>query len=67
MPTVQESELLTTKEAARVLHCSAGTLAFWRWEGELDLPYVRIGRAIRYHRQDLEEFIRRRRVRPRKK
>ena len=66
MPSTDESELVTTREAAKILSCSPGTLAFWRWQGELDLPFVRVGHAIRYHRGDLEEFIRRRRVRPKK-
>lgn len=66
MPVVDESELLDTRGAARVLNCSAGTLAFWRFEGKLDLPYVKVGHKVCYRRRDLEDFIARRTIRPKK-
>lgn len=49
--------LLTEDEAAALLHVQPATLAAWRGRGQPQLPFVRIGRCIRYHRQDLVAFI----------
>ena len=50
-------ELLTTRDAARVLGMRPSALESWRWKGE-GPPHVRLtARAIRYRREDLERFI----------
>ena len=49
--------LLTTEEAAQLLHLKPRTLVLWRHEGRSALPFVRLGRSVRYRRQDLDEFI----------
>lgn len=48
-------ELLTEDEAAQVLRLCVRTLRKARQDGRL--PYVLIGRAIRYTHADLETFI----------
>jgi len=53
-----ESDLLTPTEAAKVLRVSPATLPRWRWAGD-GPDFVRIGRSIRYRREDLEKFVRR--------
>jgi hypothetical protein len=55
-------DLMTEAEAAVVLDCVPGTLSVWRSTGRYDLPYVKIGRSVRYKREDVLEFIRRRTV-----
>ena len=50
-------KLLTRKEAAKYLGCTAGTLAIWKCTKRYPLPYVRIGRNIRYRLSDLMDFI----------
>lgn len=47
--------LLTTRQAARRLGLSPGTLQNWRWCGR-GPTYVRLGRAVRYLETDLEQF-----------
>ena len=52
MPT----ELLTEQEVAEVLGVRPKTLARWRWKGNGPL-HRKIGRKVRYARDDLENYI----------
>lgn len=54
-PTLSEP-LLTEQQAAEVLCIRPGTLACWRVTKRYPLPYVKIGRSVRYRRSDLEAF-----------
>lgn len=56
--------LLNTKEAAERLGLAPHTLSVARCEKSLDLPYVKLGGAVRYRTEDLEAFILRRLVMP---
>ena len=50
-------QLLTTKEAAKYLGVSKAFLDRDRWAGAR-IPFIRVGsRAVRYRREDLDEFI----------
>jgi len=53
-PTVPK-EVLTTREAAAYLSISLPTLFRLTRAGEL--PHLRIGRVLRYRREDLEAFL----------
>ena len=48
--------LLTTAEAASFLNISPKTLVNWRLLG-IGPRYVKIGRRIRYRKEDLESYI----------
>ncbi len=48
------------KQAAEALGVRATTLAVWRSTGRYDLPYIKIGRLVRYRVNDLAEFLARR-------
>jgi excisionase family DNA binding protein len=50
-------ELLRAKEAAQFLNVSENTIRMWIWQRRL--PVVRLGRAVRLRREDLEELIER--------
>ncbi len=54
---VDDSVLLTEDEAAHLLKIQPATLATWRVRGHPHLPFVRVGRCIRYRRQDITTFI----------
>jgi len=56
-PTSSSSPLLTPDQSAQMLGIAAGTLSVWRCTRRVDLPYVKVGRAIRYRLSDLETFI----------
>jgi hypothetical protein len=45
------------KEAAEILGVTPGTLSVWRCTRRYPLPYVKVGRAVRYRVADLERFI----------
>lgn len=57
METETLPPLLTTEEAARVLNLRPNTLAVWRCTGHHDLPFVRVGRRVRYRLEDLVRYI----------
>lgn len=50
-------ELLTTAEAAVLLATTPATLNTWRCTRAVNVPYVRIGKNIRYRRRDLDAFV----------
>jgi len=51
------NNLLTTKEAADFLGIPVRTLENWRCNQRYDLPYIKIGRLIRYRMTDLENWV----------
>lgn len=51
------SDLLDEKQAADFLSVKPGTLAIWRCTGRWSLPFLRVGRAVRYRRSDLEAWL----------
>lgn len=53
-------ELLDEKKAASYLDVSPGTLSVWRSTGRHNLPFVKIGRNVRYRRGDLDAWLERR-------
>ncbi len=53
----EQIELLTPAQMAQLLGVSVGTLAVWRCTKRYPLPYVKVGRAVRYNRAHGNEFI----------
>lgn len=51
--------LLSTNEAAELLGLPPQTLVSWRCTRTVRIPFVRIGRAVRYKRSAIETFIER--------
>lgn len=49
--------LLTTEQAAQILGIKPNTLENWRCTKRVSLPYVKVGRSIRYRQADLQKFI----------
>lgn len=54
--------LLDTKQVAEFLDKPMSTLANWRWNKAYNLPYIRVGRSIRYAEEDLIAFLESRKV-----
>ena len=53
-----EFDMLTdTEGASTLLAIPTATLIKWRSTGEVRIPYVRIGRQIKYRTKDLKAFI----------
>ena len=54
---IPTSNLLTTREAAKVVALAEKTLEKDRCTREIGIPYVKLGRSVRYRRIDLDNFI----------
>ncbi len=50
-------DLLSEHEAAELLTCSPGTLSVWRSTGRYNLPFLKVGRMVRYRRADLLTWL----------
>lgn len=50
-------ELLDPEQAAALLTIRPQTLAIWRITNRYPLPFVKVGRLVRYRRNDLEKFL----------
>lgn len=66
MPQANQTsiELITDTEAAKVLGVTVGTLQVWRSKNRYPLKYVKVGRLIRYRREDILAFIEHRTISP---
>jgi len=56
------SPLLDEKQAAEILNVTPGTLSVWRCTRRYPIPYVKVGRAVRYRLSDLETYMQSRTV-----
>jgi excisionase family DNA binding protein len=56
-------ELLNVAEAARFLAVSPSTLYGWVWQRRIS--FVKLGRAVRFDKADLQEHVNRNKVHPR--
>jgi excisionase family DNA binding protein len=50
-------QLLDTPEAAAYLGLQAHTLEVWRATKRYPLPFVKVGRKVRYRAEDLDRFL----------
>jgi excisionase family DNA binding protein len=62
VPGIEESaaskqQLLNTREAAKVLNITEGTLHVWRCEGRYKIKFIKIGSKIRYRLSDLLDWL----------
>jgi excisionase family DNA binding protein len=48
---------LTTQEAAAFLGVKPATLEAWRLNRRHVIPYIRLGRAVRYRQSDLQAYV----------
>jgi len=51
------TKLLTPEQTAERLGILAKTLDVWRCTQRYNLPYVKVGRLVRYRESDIEAFI----------
>ena len=51
------NDLLNQNEAAQILGIKAGTMQVWRATKRYRLPYVKVGRSVRYRLADNQAFI----------
>ncbi len=52
-----QEKMLDRKQAAEFLGIKENTLAIWKCTKRYPLPYIKIGRYVRYRVSDLVKFI----------
>lgn len=57
METNSMEPLLTREQAAELLGVVPQTLAAWASLGRYKLPYVNVGKSVRYRPEDIRRFI----------
>ncbi len=55
--TNPENTLLNRADAAAYLGVSKGTLEVWACTKRYPLPYVKVGRLVKYRLSDLQAFV----------
>lgn len=55
--TYPQSDLLTRVQAAQYLGVTPQTLAIWACTRRYNLPFVKVGRLVKYRKADLEAFL----------
>ena len=49
--------LLTPKEASEYLGVSQNTLSVWRCVGRYNIPFIKVGRLVKYRKSSLDAFL----------
>jgi len=49
--------LFTPPEAAAYIGITENTLSVWRCVGRYAIPFIKVGRLVRYRRSDLEAWL----------
>lgn len=53
----QDHDLLSTHQAAAYLGLNPRTLQIWRTQGGSDLPWIQVGRKVKYRWGDIQEYL----------
>jgi excisionase family DNA binding protein len=56
------NELLNEEQTAKLIGVAEQTLAGWRCNGRYGLPFVKVGRLVRYKRGDVMKWLDKRTV-----
>jgi excisionase family DNA binding protein len=51
------NDIVGEKEAAAILGVTTGTLQVWRSTGRYAIPFIKVGRLVKYRRSVLEEWL----------
>jgi excisionase family DNA binding protein len=51
------AETFSTLEASAYLGVAVSTLSIWRNTKRYPLPYIKVGRLVRYRKSDLDAFM----------
>jgi len=57
---IGENKLLTTEETAIYLGVGKETLNVWRATKRYKIPYIKVGKLIKYRKSDLDEWLKHR-------
>ena len=48
---------ISSKEAAELLGIHPTTLQVWRHRNKINIPYIKVGRAVLYNLDDIENYL----------
>jgi excisionase family DNA binding protein len=51
------SDLISPLEASLLLGVSVDTLSVWRCTGRYNLPFVKVGRLVKYRKKDIDTWL----------
>ncbi len=54
------NQLLTPPAAAEYLGVSVDTLSVWRCVGRYNIPFIKVGRLVKYRKSDLDAWLEKR-------
>ncbi len=57
LQTPAQKDLVGEKEAAVILGVTPGTLQVWRSTGRYAIPFLKVGRLVKYRRSALENWL----------
>ncbi|AZL15274.1 helix-turn-helix domain-containing protein [Rickettsiales endosymbiont of Stachyamoeba lipophora] len=57
IPKQKHNILLPTPEAAELIGVKPNMLEIWRAKEVVRIPYIKIGRLVKYRLSDLEKFL----------
>ncbi len=55
--SLDDNIIVDTPEAAMLIHTPEKSLIKWRSTGEHNIPFIKIGRNVRYRTKDLRDWI----------
>ena len=56
----QSDSLYAPDQTAQYLGVTEQTLAVWRCTGRYDIPYIKVGRLVKYRKSDLDAWLEKR-------
>jgi predicted DNA-binding transcriptional regulator AlpA len=60
-PVADKNKLLSPRDVSEILGVSEETLSVWRCNKTYDIPYIKVGRLVKYKQSDIDSFIESRR------
>lgn len=62
LTSLKYTALLTSEQAAAYIGISPGTLEVWRCTKRYHIPFIKVGRLVRYRKSELDSFLDRRTI-----
>lgn len=62
IPSQTTEKLLNNKEASAYIGVLPGTLEIWRCTKRYPIPFIKVGRLVKYRKSDLDNFLHERTV-----
>lgn len=60
--TLKNIELLDSDQAANYIGVTPGTLEVWRCTKRYHIPFIKVGRLVRYRKSELDNFLEQRTI-----